>query len=114
MFFWYESETEKSSLKTFNWQLEKEIREIDKLWQNSDQNLPFYASLQDIKHVQTSGRYCFIRRDLLIIVDKTTGLVVNKIKTVNFFISNCGSYLILIDKKSIKFSDLDGLVQIGL
>ena len=108
LFFWYESETEKSSLKVLNWKLEMEIRKIDKQWQNSDPDLPFYASFQDTKHVQTSGRYCFIRRDLLIIVDKTTGLVVNKIKTVNFFISNCGSYLILIDKESIKFSDLDG------
>jgi hypothetical protein len=108
LFFWYESETEKSSLKVLNWKLEMEIREIDKQWQNSDSDLPFYASFQDTKHVETSGRYCFIRRDLLIIVDKTTGLVVNKIKTVNFFISNCASYLILIDKESIKFSDLDG------
>jgi hypothetical protein len=40
LFFWYDSGTEKSSPKVLNWQLEKEIREIDKQWQNSDPDLP--------------------------------------------------------------------------
>jgi hypothetical protein len=105
LFFWYESETEKSSLKVLNWQLEKEIREIDKPWQDSNPELPFYISL---KLVDTLGRYY---TNILRIIDGKTGLLIKKIKVNNLFqflISYCRSYLILIDDESTKFLYLDG------
>ncbi len=82
-----------------------EIREIDKPWQDSNPELPFYISL---KLVDTLGRYY---TNILGIIDGKTGLLIKKIKMNNFFqfmISYCRSYLILIDDESIKFLDLDG------
>jgi hypothetical protein len=112
IFFWSEKSKKRKELLVFNWQLEKEIREIDKKWQNANPALPFYISYQASKFQHKFGRYYFEERGILRIVDETTGLLINKIEShdfnFNFFVSQIGHYLIMIYKESIKFSDLDG------
>ena len=96
------------SLLIYNWELVK----VKQIGQGNDPEMPFYISFLRYDFYRSKfssifGRYYCQDDEILSIIDVTSGLQINKIKTLHFIITS-NRCLILIDERSIKYSNLDG------
>lgn len=96
------------SLLIYNWELVK----VKQIGQGNDPEIPFYVSFLRYnfnrpKFLSIFGRYYCQDDGILSIIDELSGLKINKIKALHFLITS-NRCLILIDERSIKYSNLDG------
>ncbi len=111
LFFTYKNNKKQEEIYLFNplliynWSLIK----IRTICQANDPEKPFYISFRTNKFVSMYGRYYSEENNILRIIDENTGLLINKIQTLRFLVDS-NRYLILINNKSIKYANLDGIV----